>query len=663
MISPSDLQAPAGYTIGHPCGSTATGAAIWQAHSDRNRQRSLLLREAHLIPHRNPEQSDRIREAANQLTQLRHSSIPPIRTITWQGDRLLSAQVMPAGQSLQGYISNGISHGEARDNKLTLTFLQTLIHSILDVLIYLQNRTPPVSHREICPQNLWVNDQGQASLVNFRLNGEKRPDQASACITAFVAPEILAAGPAQPSSDLYSLGLTLIALVCQMQPKQIQQMRTTKGRFGFQRFVPVTYSLDFIHWLETLVQVEHSDRFPHATAALQAFNGMVLERRPSIDIQVAPIILGARHLNESLTHRLSIRNRIPDTHLEGKWQLAIATPSSAANDNNNGDSASHSTSNSATHSTSHNASNSARSLTKPPQSFPSWLSIEPRQFKTNDLTCHLSVDTHHLRANQTFRVTLSLISNADCSPILIPLEVHTAQFQWNPLPWRYMILVAIAAFMGGSIATRLVHEFGFLGWGSLGMSLILSSMLGGAIRASNVDAIIRYSGMVSLVGLSYGTVMNGNPHVGEVGMVAYIIGAVWGIVLGFVVSLCQHHHRNRGVGTMVTWMLASLVALMAALWGIHWTQPLPSQFDLSELSMIGVDLTTISMPGLPQTLLYGSSYGLGGLILVFLGGEVSRWIRYHQAEHSRLSGTTRPRWALNPRSHQSHQPQAIRLKS
>jgi hypothetical protein len=171
--------------------------------------------------------------------------------------------------------------------------------------------------------------------------------------------------------------------------------------------------------------------------------------------------------------------------------------------------------------------------------------------------------------------------------------------------------------------------------------VVLASMLGGAIRAGNTDAIIRYATFLAGIGMAYGTVMNGAPHVGEVGMIAYIVGAVWGVVLGFVVNLCQRKYRDRGGNTIVAWAMAGCVAIAAALWGIHVTHPLPDRFALGELIMLGVELPSLAVPGLPQALLYGCTAAIGGFILVYLAREATRWIGYRQAEQGRLIGSPR----------------------
>jgi hypothetical protein len=57
--------------------------------------------------------------------------------------------------------------------------------------------------------------------------------------------------------------------------------------------------------------------------------------------------------------------------------------------------------------------------------------------------------------------------------------------------------------------------------------------------------------------------------------------------------------------------------------------------------MIGVELPNLSIPGLPQALLYGSTAAIGGFILVCLAREATRWISYRQAEQGRLMGSPR----------------------
>lgn len=64
-------------------------------------------------------------------------------------------------------------------------------------------------HGAVCPGNIWVTDEGQASLTDIRILMEKtgEPDQ------RFQAPETAKGRPCTPASDIYSLGLVLYWLL------------------------------------------------------------------------------------------------------------------------------------------------------------------------------------------------------------------------------------------------------------------------------------------------------------------------------------------------------------------------------------------------------------------------------------------------------------------
>jgi serine/threonine protein kinase len=90
---------------------------------------------------------------------------------------------------------------------------------LLDALTFLHNRNPPVIHRDIKPQNLKMNDQGEIVLLDFGLAKDMIAGSLLYGYTPLYAPpEQRQSIPTDATSDLYSLGATLYHLVTGVKP-------------------------------------------------------------------------------------------------------------------------------------------------------------------------------------------------------------------------------------------------------------------------------------------------------------------------------------------------------------------------------------------------------------------------------------------------------------
>jgi len=151
--------------------------------------------------------------------------------------------------------------------------VKQLAESILEILIYLHSQKAPIIHRDIKPGNILLtnrsgNNIGDVYLVDF---GSVKTLAVSSARTmtvvgtyGYMSPEHFG-GEIVPSSDLYSLGATLVYLVTGMHPANLPQKN---GRVQFEQLVNCPE--DFANWLKRMVEPVEELRFSSAKAASQA---------------------------------------------------------------------------------------------------------------------------------------------------------------------------------------------------------------------------------------------------------------------------------------------------------------------------------------------------------------------------------------------------------
>ena len=85
--------------------------------------------------------------------------------------------------------------------------------SLCDILSYLHGRTPPVIHRDIKPQNLIVDHQGELWLIDFGISRVFDPCKAEDTVSCgtknFSAPEQYGYAQTDARADVFSLGILL----------------------------------------------------------------------------------------------------------------------------------------------------------------------------------------------------------------------------------------------------------------------------------------------------------------------------------------------------------------------------------------------------------------------------------------------------------------------
>ncbi|MGK7878053.1 MAG: serine/threonine protein kinase [Xenococcaceae cyanobacterium] len=267
--------------------------------------------------------------------------------------------------------------------------------SILEILIYLQNQTPPIIHRDIKPENILVNDQLNVYLVDFGFSrlgsGEGAISSVAAGTFGFMAPEQIYNRQLSKATDLYGLGATLICLLTGTKSTAIDSLIDEDNCLNFKHLVP-QLSRTFIDWLQRMVQPNKKDRYPCAADAKASLGLIYVSSIPEVQLRESSLEFKATQLGQKLAQTLRISNVLPDSVKEGTWEVA-PHPSD------------------------------------PPHSpdFHSWISFDPPRFARHQAEVKITVDSSKLMAARTYERQIFLHKHS--VPEInysLTVKVHTA---------------------------------------------------------------------------------------------------------------------------------------------------------------------------------------------------------------------------------------------
>ncbi|WP_199333696.1 serine/threonine-protein kinase [Oculatella sp. FACHB-28] len=216
---------------------------------------------------------------AQTLKALSHPAIPryldylDVDTPTYKGFALVQSYV--EGKSLEEHLKAGRTFDE--------TEVKQLAASLLEILIYLHQQSPPIIHRDIKPSNVLLsncpgNQAGQVYLVDFgsvQTLAAKEGGTITVVGTYGYMPPEQFGGRAVPASDLYSLGATLIFLVTGRRPTELSE-----DGLQIQFRQATRLSSNFTDWLAWITEPSLNLRLPSAVEALESLT--TAQSRPKL---------------------------------------------------------------------------------------------------------------------------------------------------------------------------------------------------------------------------------------------------------------------------------------------------------------------------------------------------------------------------------------------
>jgi serine/threonine protein kinase len=306
---------------------------------------------------------------------------------------------------------------------------------ILEILVYLQERMPPVIHRDIKPENILVDDDLNVYLIDFGFarvgGGSVAMSSAAAGTFGFMAPEQIRNLKLSNASDLYGLGLTMICLIGAIRSIDIGNYIDFSNQLDRSKVDPKLKgcSLTFVKWLDQMVAPDPSKRFADAKTALEALKPLYVVRVPEVkffkdgkefDPSKTVLEFKATKLGEKLTQTITLVNSIPETFLEGHWEVA-PHPNDPA----------------------HSPDDHV------------WISFGRKEFKGNRIDCKIGIDTSKLTAQGKGRRSINLYLNTADSKYDFMITIQTASLpiQSRKAPVLFVFQMALAVFCGGIIGT------------------------------------------------------------------------------------------------------------------------------------------------------------------------------------------------------------------
>ena len=171
--------------------------------------------------------------------------------------------------------------------QLTITEVKQIAEKILDILIYLQQQTPPILHRDLSTENILLDESLNVYLIDFGFSSLGSKEVAASSVfrgtPGFIAPEQII--KPTTASDIYSLGVSLVCLLAHKDITEVREFASADDPYqlNLKKLLP-DIDRQFLSWLEKMTNAKVSQRFSDAQAAKNALLKLELPIVRSQDI-------------------------------------------------------------------------------------------------------------------------------------------------------------------------------------------------------------------------------------------------------------------------------------------------------------------------------------------------------------------------------------------
>lgn len=163
-----------------------------------------------------------VRGEVDLLKKLHHPCLPQVYDFVQVGTQIYTVMDYIDGTDLDKYFENG--------NLITNDDIEKWLGQLCDVLVYLHKQKPAIIHSDIKPQNIIIDRDGNANLIDFNISFEEDSSNLLGLSKEYASYEQLEAanlirngygcpeGLIDATTDVYSLGATFYYILTGMKP-------------------------------------------------------------------------------------------------------------------------------------------------------------------------------------------------------------------------------------------------------------------------------------------------------------------------------------------------------------------------------------------------------------------------------------------------------------
>lgn len=166
-------------------------------------------------------------QEANIMKSLNHPSIPRITTIEQVGDSIFIIMDYVDGMSVKSWLLN--------KGKISQNIVVTWMTQITQVMLYLHNRKYPIFYRDMKPDNVMIQSDGNIKLIDFGISvvikEQGQVIDKALGTKGYAAPEQSVSGNVcDLRSDIYAMGKTMYYMLTGINPTQVPKEKLRSVR-------------------------------------------------------------------------------------------------------------------------------------------------------------------------------------------------------------------------------------------------------------------------------------------------------------------------------------------------------------------------------------------------------------------------------------------------